>query len=183
MIAAGVLLVSAVSAVMHGEHLLWACLEIAVSLSLMIVILRHMRHMGDGAHQHQIGWVEITCGLFLLFEAYAKTHEGRHSQLFVFVSYLPGVIFIALGLFEGKVRRHLYVRAHEDRLEANLTRFSRFELPWSDVESFRSERRQVVIGTRSGEEKKIRVNRYREAKELRAWLTAQLERRIQPQRA
>jgi len=172
-IAAALLLAAAVSALRDGHHALWASAEIVVALSLIVSVIRELHRKRttepvEHVHEH-IGWVEIITGLFLGVEAYTRT-LGPHHVSFVIMAFVPAFVLIAVGLFESRIARKVFVRADGEQLTSRIGRRSRFSVAWPDIERIEDARRNILLHLTDGSVRRIPVGGVWRSDFVRAWI-------------
>ena len=150
----------------HAAGLGWTlgAVEVGVSLLVMGSVIRGFRALRietaksdhDVHTHHGIDWIDISLGVMLSVEAYAKYHANGHIPR---PTILLAVAMFAIGLLQGTIakkgdrRRELRVGA--EGITVPGKRFNRMTLTWAEVASIEVGDRSAVIIANDGRLQRI----------------------------
>jgi hypothetical protein len=150
----------------HVAGLGWTlgAVEVGVSLLVMGSVIRGFRALRtetaksdhDVHPHHGIDWIDISLGVMLSVEAYAKYHATGHIPR---PTILLAVAMFAIGLLHGTIakkgdqRRELRIGA--DGITVPGKRFNRMTLKWAEVASIEVGDRSAVIIANDGRLQRI----------------------------
>lgn len=180
-VAALILVGVAIQSIAHGHHVAWAAVELIVALTLVVAGVRHLHERRtkppeEELHEH-IGWVEIAGGVFVGIEAYTKT-LGPHHVSFVVLSFVPAFLLVLVGAFESRIASRFFIRSTADRLTVRISRWNRFESPWSEIRQITTSPREVTIELADGSTRSIRTGALWQGDYVRDWVLARASENV-----
>jgi len=171
------LLNAGIQGLVHGERgfaLALAVAEIVTSVLLLrsmakeLIALRSS-HGGEHTAHHGVDWFEIFAAGMLTVEALEHWHTHSHLPR---PSFLMAAVTLLMGLFHGRIAafstRRRSLRIDETGLRiGGRTLFSRFSVPWADLERIEVDERYARIVARGGRTRRINLEDLRNASEVR----------------
>ena len=169
-----------------------AVVEIVVATLLLVMFVRdvraeavaRLRNRGlaepyTRPHVHQgPEWFDVVAGALIIVEAVVSMHPGskplyRHALLYIgLATMLTG---LAHGMLANRPWKRRFIRIDDGGVHARLSRFTKFDVEWSDVIDIRLGERDAIIVTRDGSHT-IRLNRYLNARDITTALADWRER-------
>jgi hypothetical protein len=147
----------------------WSGLQLAAAAVLLILFIRNRRPGAVRAHT-KVGWMEIACAVILAFEAWERSHVGRHHKSFMVIVYLPAVVTFLLGVFESKMSKRFFIRFDDRGIAARLGPFRRIHVDAADIRGVEYDGRNAFVLRKRGEPAKIAVWRLMNSKDVGEWL-------------
>jgi hypothetical protein len=137
----------------HGIELALGVVEVAAALAVMITVVRGFKQVfkrpadaHTGHTHHGVDWIDISIGLMLFVEAYAKYHETHHIPR---PTLLLGAVMIGIGMLHGKLlawgSRRRMLRVTPEHISMPKRPFFRVTLPWANVASIDIDDRYATV--------------------------------------
>jgi len=165
----------------RGGHWL-AIAEIVLSALLLALFVRdarveatvRMRNRARGEshtdpHTHQgPEWFDVAAGTLLIVEAVLSTHPGGkplYEHALLYLGLTTVVTGLARGVLAERSRRRRFVRVDDGGLHVRLSRFTKFDVSWTEVIDIRLGERNAIVVTKSGSHT-IPLSRYLNARDI-----------------
>ncbi|MDQ2767365.1 MAG: hypothetical protein M3Y30_09440 [Gemmatimonadota bacterium] len=166
-----------------GDSAHWlAIVEIAFALLLLALFVRDVRaeaaaRMRNRAlaepyttpHTHNgPEWFDVVAGTLILIEAVLSTQAGG-KPLYQRALFYLGLATLVTGLAHGLLAnlrwKRRFVRVDDSGLHVRLSRFTKFDVEWTDVIDIRLGERNAIVVAKTGSHT-IPLNRYLNARDI-----------------
>ena len=113
-------------------------------------------------------WFDVTAGALLIVETVLSMHPGSKPLYEHALLYL-GLSTVLTGLAHGQLTslswKRRFIRVDDAGLHVRLSRFSKFDVDWTDVIDIRLGERNAIVVTKSGSHT-IPLSRYLNARDI-----------------
>lgn len=150
--------------------LVLAGVEVATAVALLAAIFREVRlhrHPREEAEEPGISWTGLLAAAVLFVECAHSVLTGGTLSL---AKLAMGGVTLVQALLQPRIaarrQSRRFLRVSAAGIELGTSRVRRFSVPWSEVAAVRIDGGHVVVETRTGEERRIRLSRYHNGGEI-----------------